>query len=196
MTANFTDPTRQAQQAFRAILDALAHPAQPYAITGPTQPPAPLGSALAAVGLTLCDEDTPVWLDDVLAADGAVAAWFAFYTGAPVVTDRTTAAFLFGTGFDRLPPLAELAAGSHEQPHQSATVVLDVTGAGDGPARLRATGPGIDGQVEFAAAWAPPDFVDVWRHNTERFPLGVDLLLVDGAQVYGLPRTTKVEGAL
>jgi alpha-D-ribose 1-methylphosphonate 5-triphosphate synthase subunit PhnH len=193
VTGAFVDPSRDTQRAFRAILEALARPTRAFDITAPSGPPAALGGAAAAVALTLCDEDTPVWLDTTLAADGTVAAWFAFYTGAPVIADPSRADFVFATRFELLPPLAQLAAGTHEQPHTSATVVLDVAGQ-DGGAQLRASGPGIDAEVEFAAPWAPPDFVDVWRHNTERFPLGVDLLLVEGTQVRGLPRTTRLEG--
>jgi alpha-D-ribose 1-methylphosphonate 5-triphosphate synthase subunit PhnH len=193
VTAAFVDPTRQTQRAFRAILEALARPTRAFDITGPTAPPAPLSRVAAAIALTVCDEDTPVWLDTVLAADGTVAAWFAFYTGAPVIADPTRAGFVFATRFELLPPLAQLAAGTPEQPHQSTTIVLDVTGQDGGP-HLRASGPGIEAEAEFAAPWAPPDFVDVWRHNTARFPLGVDLLLVDGSQVRGLPRTTRLEG--
>jgi alpha-D-ribose 1-methylphosphonate 5-triphosphate synthase subunit PhnH len=186
--------TEETQRAFRAILDALARPTRPVPIAGPAQPPAPLSSAVAAVGLTLCDEDTPVHLDATLAADGAVAAWFAFYTGAPVIGDPVEASFLFATAFDLLPPLDQLAAGTPEQPHRSATVVLDVTGRHEGGPRLRATGPGINGQAVFAAPWAPADFADVWRRNTARFPMGVDLLLVEGDRISGLPRSTKLDG--
>jgi alpha-D-ribose 1-methylphosphonate 5-triphosphate synthase subunit PhnH len=172
------------QQAFRAILDALAHPTRPFPISGPA---VPFSRALAAVALTLCDEDTPVHLDP--AFDSAVAAWFAFYTGAPVIAGPAEAAFLFAR---ELPALDSLRAGTHEQPHQSATVVLEV-GGGQGR-RLRATGPGIDGHADFDAPWAPADFVDRWRRNTARFPIGVDLLLVEGDQIRGLPRTTMLEG--
>jgi alpha-D-ribose 1-methylphosphonate 5-triphosphate synthase subunit PhnH len=200
MSPGFTDPAQQSQRAFRAILDALAHPTRPFSIAGPVQPPRPLSSAAAAIGLTLCDADTPVFLDAALTADGTdgtVAAWFAFQTGAPVHTDHTQAVFVFATGFERLPPLADLAAGTHEQPHRSATVVLDLAGPGprrDGPEeeRLRATGPGINGHSAFSA---PRGFVEVWHRNTSRFPLGVDFLLVEDAQVTGLPRTTRLEGA-
>ncbi|TQS42067.1 phosphonate C-P lyase system protein PhnH [Cryptosporangium phraense] len=186
---SFTDPTRDAQRAFRAVLDALAHPTRPFPITGPDRPPAPLGRAAAAVGLTLCDDDTPVWIDPVLAADGAVAAWFAFHTGAPVLSGPAEAAFVFATGFDALPPLTALAAGTPEQPHTSATIVLETTGRNG--REYRATGPGIDGE---AGLVAPAAFGEFWRQNTERFPLGVDLLLVEGDRVRGLPRTTTLEG--
>jgi alpha-D-ribose 1-methylphosphonate 5-triphosphate synthase subunit PhnH len=175
----------EAQQTFRAVLEALARPGRPFPLSG---------DGKAAVALALCDEDTPVWLDPVLAADGEIAGWFAFYTGAPVIAEPERASFLFVTGFDRLPPLLDLAAGTPEQPHRSATVVIDVTGAQENTT-LRAEGPGINGYADFTAPW-PAGFAELWRGNTDRFPMGVDLLLVDGDQVRGLPRTTHLDGAL
>ena len=69
----FTDPTRDAQRAFRAVLDALAHPTCPYPVAGPAEPPAALGRGLAAVALTLLDEDCAVWLGGALDRDTEVA---------------------------------------------------------------------------------------------------------------------------
>jgi alpha-D-ribose 1-methylphosphonate 5-triphosphate synthase subunit PhnH len=109
-----------------------------------------------------------------------------------VIGDRAEASFLFGTGWM---PLDGLAAGTPEQPHRSATVVLDVSGAGAGGRQVRATGPGIDGYADLDVPWAPDDFLDQWQRNTARFPLGVDLLLVGPDHVRGLPRTTHLEGA-
>jgi len=105
-----------------------------------------------------------------------------------------------------------LALGTDEAPHLSATVVLDVRGyanpaaapatgaaaAATGPAaglaagaaRFTMRGPGIDGSAELAAPWAPEGFAEAWQRNTELFPRGVDLLLVDSGTVTGLPRTT------
>ena len=57
-------------------------------------------------------------------------------------------------------------------------------------ARFTMRGPGIDGSAEFAAPWAPEGFAEAWQRNTELFPRGVDLLLVDSGTVTGLPRTT------
>ena len=62
----FADPTRDAQRAFRAVLDALAHPARSFPLAGPADPPAALGPGLAAVALTLLDEDCAVWLGGAL----------------------------------------------------------------------------------------------------------------------------------
>ena len=207
----FVDPTRDAQRAFRAVLDALAHPTRPYPVAGPGEPPAALGRGLAAVALTLLDEDCAVWLGGAPGRDAEVAAWLAFHTGARRVDNPGAADFVIA-GPDALPPLASLALGTDEAPHLSATVVLDVRGyanpaaapatgaaaAATGPAaglaagaaRFTMRGPGIDGSAELAAPWAPEGFAEAWQRNTELFPRGVDLLLVDSGTVTGLPRTT------
>ena len=220
----FADPTRDAQRAFRAVLDALAHPTRSYPVAWPAEPRAALGRALAAVALTLLDEDCDIWLGGALGRDAEVAAWLAFHTGARRVADPSEADFLV-TAPDALPPLASLKLGTDEAPHLSATVVLDVRGDGDTDlpltefntesntrfttqpntrfttesnnrfttrfgTRFTAEGPGIDGTATLAAPWAAGGFADAWRQNTELFPRGVDLLLVDSNTVTGLPRTT------
>lgn len=189
----FADPTRDAQRTFRAVLDALAHPTRSYPLVGPAEPPAALGRGLAAVVLTLLDEDCAVWLGGPLGHDDETAAWLAFHTGARRVADPAAAGFLV-TGPETLPPLASLALGTDEAPHLSATVVLDVRGRA-GAARFTARGPGIQGAATLAAPWAPAGFAGAWRRNTELFPRGVDLLLVDADALAALPRTTRLTAA-
>jgi alpha-D-ribose 1-methylphosphonate 5-triphosphate synthase subunit PhnH len=191
----FADPSRDAQRAFRAVLDALAHPTRSYPVAGPAEPPAALGRALAAVALTLLDEDCDIWLGGALGRDAEVAAWLAFHTGARRVADPLVADFVV-TAPDALPPLTSLKLGTDEAPHLSATVVLNVRGGANpteaGPARFSAQGPGIDGTAMLAASWAAGSFAAAWQHNTALFPRGVDLLLVDSDSIVGLPRTTRL----
>lgn len=189
----FADPTRDAQRAFRAVLDAMAHPARSFPLAGPADPPAALGPGLAAISLTLLDEDCAVWLGGALAGDDEVAAWLAFHTGARRVNAAATAGFVIA-GPSAMPPLASLALGTDEAPHLSATVVLDIRGCA-GAARFTARGPGIDGTAALAAPWAPDGFADAWHRNTQAFPRGVDLLLVDEDTVAALPRTTQLTAA-
>ena len=189
----FADPTRDAQRAFRAVLDAVAHPTRSFPLAGPAEPPAALGRGLAAVALTLLDEDCTVWLGGQLARDAEVTAWLAFHTGARRVNEAGAAGFVI-TAPRALPPLESLALGTDEAPHLSATVVLDARGC-DGPARFTARGPGIDGTAELRAPWASDGFADAWQRNTELFPRGVDLLLVDSGTVTALPRTTRLTAA-
>jgi alpha-D-ribose 1-methylphosphonate 5-triphosphate synthase subunit PhnH len=215
----FADPTRDAQRAFRAVLGALAHPTRSFPLTGPTDPPAALGAGLAAVALTLLDEDCAVWLGGALAHDDEVAAWLAFHTGARRANTAAEADFVIADPAT-LPPLASLALGTDEAPHLSATVVLDVRGCAGlpntglpktglpntglsntrfpnaVPARFRASGPGIDCTATLTAPWAADDFSAEWNRNTGIFPRGVDLLLVDDDTVAALPRTTRLTAAL
>jgi len=196
----FADPARDAQRAFRAVLNATANPTTVFPLAGPDEPPAALGRGLAAVALTLLDEDCSVWLGGTLADDTEVTAWLAFHTGARRLDAPGAADFVI-TGPDALPPLSSLALGTDEAPHQSATVVLDTRGFAD-PApftaprftapRFTARGPGIDGTATLTAPWAPAGFADAWLANTQIFPRGVDLLLVDADSITALPRTTHL----
>ena len=70
--------------------------------------------------LTLVDADTPVWLD----AGADAAAWLAFHAGCPLVVSPGDAAFVLACGAP--PLLGSLALGTDEEPHRSATLVLQV----------------------------------------------------------------------
>ncbi|MCU1529101.1 MAG: phosphonate lyase system protein PhnH [Frondihabitans sp.] len=186
----FADATRDAQRAFRAILDALSHPTTSQPLIGPADPPSALGRGLGAIALTILDEECSLWLGSSL-DDGESTAWLAFHTGARRASDPAEAEFVFAD-VACLPRLGRLARGTEEEPHRSATVVLDVRGC-TGTARFRAEGPGIDGATVFDAPWADDDFLPQWNENSSLFPRGVDLLLVDVDTVAALPRTTRLE---
>lgn len=187
----FADPPRQAQQTFRAVLDALSRPTLSFPVTGPAEAPASLGPALAAVLLTLLDEECSVWLGGRFAGDGEVDAWLTFHTGVRRARSAADADFVV-VDAPAAPALEDLAQGSDEEPHRSATLVLDVRG-GTGSGHWLARGPGIDGSVALHAPWADTGFHEQWTRNAARFPRGVDLLLVDAGSVSGLPRTTRLE---
>ncbi|AQW56343.1 phosphonate C-P lyase system protein PhnH [Streptomyces violaceusniger] len=189
-TPGFADPPVEGQRVFRAILDAFAHPRRSYRIAGPTQAPEALGTGLAAVALTLLDEDVSVWLHRTLAEDPDVTSYLAFHTGARVTNGHGSANFVLATP-DTLPALDELALGTDDAPHQSATIVLDARTPGVG-ARFTATGPGIDGQAEIEAPWAHEGFLAAWTRNGALFPRGVDLLVASDDRVLALPRTTRL----
>jgi alpha-D-ribose 1-methylphosphonate 5-triphosphate synthase subunit PhnH len=140
---------------------------------------------MAAVALTLCDADTPLWTD----AGVAASAWLAFHTGAPLVDDPAAAAFLLATR--SMPPLATLAAGSDEAPQDGATLVMEVAALAPG-AGWRLTGPGIAGAHRLAVIGLPADFAAQWAASAARFPRGVDVVLCAGAALAALPRTVRL----
>ncbi len=184
LSGGFADAPRDAARAFRAALDAMARPGRIHAVAGATPPP-PLPVAAGVLALTLCDPDTPVWLAPDLATP-ALADWFGFHTGAPVVADRAAAAFAFGS-WAALLPLGGFRIGTPHYPDRSATLVvltdrLDTDGA-------RLGGPGIRG----AARLSVPDAAAL-QANRALFPLGLDFFLVCGNRLAALPRTVIVEG--
>jgi alpha-D-ribose 1-methylphosphonate 5-triphosphate synthase subunit PhnH len=187
----FTEPVRQAQLTFRAVLDAMARPTRPVQVPGVTGPDG-LTPAAAALLLTLCDDATPLWLDDRLrSAADEVATWLAFHTGVPIVDRPGRASFAVISTPAALPELASFAEGTDEAPHTSATViVLDPAGT-TGPT-YTADGPGFQRPLEWAAPDLPPDFADQWAGNHARFPRGVDLIIAGSETVVGLPRTTRL----
>src|SRR5215467_15014654 len=103
LTAAFADPVLSAQATFRAILNAMARPGsvQPVGVT--VSPPPPLNKGAAAVALTLCDQDTPVWLDTELRASASVCEWLGFHCGCPLVDDPVAAAFAFAGHSEKVP---------------------------------------------------------------------------------------------
>ena len=182
------EPVFEAQSAFRAIMEALSRPGLIQPLRADIVPPAPLPRGVAAVALTLCDHDTPVWLDPVLAASEAVAGWLRFHTGAPLVALPGDAQFALVAAPDLLPPLADFAQGSDEYPDRSTTLVV-------APGALkswRLTGPGIQHSLVAELGLPDPGFAAQWLDNRGRFPRGIDLLLAADDQIVGLPRTTRL----
>jgi len=188
----FADPVLDSQRAFRAVLDAIAHPGRIVTVSGPDAPPPPLGPASAGVCLTLLDFETPVWLD-AAAATAQVCDYLRFHCGAPLVATPADARFALIADPTDIPPLAAFDAGTDERPDRSATLVVQVRGLVSGTGR-RLSGPGIDGQARLDVDGLPLEFWDAARANAARFPRGVDLLLCAGARLAALPRTTRVEG--
>ncbi|MEC9347393.1 MAG: phosphonate C-P lyase system protein PhnH [Pseudomonadota bacterium] len=189
----FTDPVMGAQSAFRTVLDALARPGRILAFPELPPAPSPLAPAAAAVLLTLADFDTPLWLDPA-ARIPAVTDWLRFHAGC-VFTDKPAgAAFALATGAAAMPALSALAIGTDDYPDRSTTLVLQVADLSC-EGGLRLTGPGIPGSATLSVEGLPQGFVAQWQANHALFPLGVDLLLVSGDRIAGLPRTTMIEEA-
>ena len=188
LTPGFADPVPAAQSCFRALLEALSRPGRIQSLAALPEAPAPLAPAAAAALLTLADADTPVWTD----AGPAAEAWIHFHAGCPLVEDPAAVAFLLATATP--PDFASLDAGTEEEPHRSATLILQVAALEDAPG-WTLTGPGIEHRHHLRVTGAPPGFAAAWAANAARFPRGIDLILCAGDRLAGLPRTTRIEEA-
>ncbi|MCA1777213.1 MAG: phosphonate C-P lyase system protein PhnH [Loktanella sp.] len=184
LEGGFVDAPRDAAQAFRACMSAMARPGRVETLYG-AAPPAPLSPAAGALFLTLCDADTPVHLAGAHDCD-AVRSWLAFHTGAPLTDDRAEAAFAVGT-WAALLPLADYPVGSARYPDRSATLVVEA-GTLDTATGARLTGPGIDGHARLAL----PD-AGALSANHALYPRGLDFFFAAGDRVTAVPRATNVE---
>jgi alpha-D-ribose 1-methylphosphonate 5-triphosphate synthase subunit PhnH len=192
--SGFADPVMSAQAAFRAILQATSRPGIVCRIGAEvTSPPSPLSPAAAAIALTLCDQDTPVWLDAPLCASQDVATWLRFHCGTKIVSDPAGATFAFATNTAALPPFDNFNLGSADYPDRSTTIVLGVNSFGAGP-ELMLEGPGIKTRQSFRADPLPGDFAARLTVNRDLFPRGVDLILASASEIAALPRSVRLVG--
>jgi alpha-D-ribose 1-methylphosphonate 5-triphosphate synthase subunit PhnH len=195
MPRGFADATHDAQSVFRSVLDALSRPGrlQTLAASDGLQAPAPLSRGLTALLLTLLDTESSLHLRGPLASE---AAWMycRFHTGVQREAEAQAdfvATHAAEAHFDKL------RLGSDEAPQQGATLIVDTLSLAPERSGLRLTGPGIEHQQRIGLCGLPPAF---WQQRIAMqplFPRGVDLLLVCGSQLIGLPRSTLItlEGA-
>lgn len=189
LTPGFASPVHDAQRVFRAVLDAMARPTTPQHLEIVLTPPAPLSRETGAVVLALCDEQTPIWLDDALRQRGDVEAWIRFHTGARIVDEAGEALFCVASSPSAVPMFDALETGTDEEPHLSATVIVDATDA-RAVGSFLATGPGIEGSREWDGSGLSARNI-ASRHAQEGlFPRGVDVILASCCTIRALPRTT------
>lgn len=160
--------------AFEALMWAMARPGTVHS----------LPEGMADLALALLDRETRAHVEDPALARRIAA------TGAALVTpDRADHAFC-ATAEGAMAALAVLPVGSALYPDEGATLVMPATI--DAGVHLRLTGPGIEGQATLRLGGLPAGLLDL-RSARCRYPEGIDLVLVDGRRLVGLPRSTAVE---
>lgn len=190
MRAGFGHEALGSQAAFRAALNALAHPGRVTPMPVDAECP-PTGQAAAAVLLlALLDADCKLWLSPTLAASSS-ATWLRFHTGCRVVAEAAQATFAWVAQGDALPALGSFAQGSDLDPEGSTTLVIDLPSLDSG-APWQLCGPGIAGTQTLRPLGLPEGFVAQWADNHAAFPRGVDLFLCAPGAIAGLPRTTRI----
>ncbi|MDX6748662.1 phosphonate C-P lyase system protein PhnH [Geminicoccaceae bacterium 1502E] len=185
----FADPVTASQAHFRDLLDALSRPGRIVELGAELPaPPAGLGRGSYALLLSLLDYETPLWLGEA----GEAAASLRFHCGCPV-TDRTGEAAFAVAPAGEAPALEDFAQGTPEYPDRSTTLLLEVEALGEGGQELVLRGPGIEESTVLRVSGLGPDLARQLRDNRRSFPQGVDIVLVAGSRIAGLPRTTEVE---
>lgn len=191
IVGGFRAPVFDAQAVFRAVMDAMARPGTIQPVAFLAQPPLPLLPTAAAVALTLCDHDTPIWLDPPLRRAAAAMDWLTFHTSAPFAHTPADAHFALVADPENLISLENFAQGTQEYPDRSMTLIVQLSSLTSG-GNLVLQGPGIERDATIAPAPLPRHFVEQWKQNHARFPRGVDLVLAAPDAVACLPRTTRI----
>lgn len=169
-----SDFEAQTNATYEALMWALSRPGLPRSLPAAGQ---------AGIITALIDRECQVF------ADHQELAQIAAQTGAHLVSPEAADHLFLSSAPDQR-FLGTIRQGSDMYPEDGATLVIPSSlGLG---ARLRLTGPGIDGQVDVSVGGIPAAF---WlkRQQIMRYPLGFEVFLIDGDQIVGLPRTTEIE---
>lgn len=189
LLSGFTDQARDSAQAFRVMLDAMAQPGRILPLSAGLEAPAPLLPSAAAICLTLCDYDTPLWVDETL-RDAAVLDYLRFHTGARIENDMTQASFLLCTPASAAEALSLASPGNAEYPDASATSIVQLQSfEGD---LLALTGPGIKDARAFATCGLDAHFWALMEENHQLFPLGRDVFFTAPQEIAAVPRSTHI----
>jgi alpha-D-ribose 1-methylphosphonate 5-triphosphate synthase subunit PhnH len=175
---------------FRSIMRAMSRPGQIHAFLPPVTAPAPLFPGTAAILLTLCDFQTPIYLPPGMAGLD-VTKYLRFHTGAPLTPDAAGSSFaVLVAGRDR-PPLTDFPQGTHEYPDRSATLLVQVPRmSAGGPVALR--GPGIESTADLTVEGLDVGFWHEMMRNHDGFPIGVDVVFVAPDAICACPRSTTI----
>lgn len=157
---------------FEALMWAFSYPGRIRA----------LGGGFASVSDALLDLETSAYTADPIFEDHLRA------TGAKIKA-LEDADYVFLPALHDLAPLRAIKRGTTLEPDRAATLVIGArleTGT-----RLHLTGPGIQSSLELRID-LPLEFWGL-REEVVSYPIGWDVLLIDGSRVLGLPRTTRIE---
>lgn len=189
--SGFADQARDSARAFRLMLDVTAHPGRIQPMATELDVPAPLLAPAAAICLTLCDYDTPLWLDETLHTP-QVLDYLRFHTGARIEPGRAQAIFLICTQASAAAALAVANRGNAEYPDASATLIIQLSSFSEGE-RLILKGPGIEGECGFTTGGLDEHFWDLMEDNHRSFPLGCDVFFASPDGIAALPRSTQIK---
>jgi alpha-D-ribose 1-methylphosphonate 5-triphosphate synthase subunit PhnH len=155
------------QRAFRALLAAMAEPGTVQRLPG--------AGGLPLVLATLVDHEVTV-------------AW----PGDPQWPD---ADFVVVPGGCSGGELARARQGSLLDPALGATAIYQVAAVGAGPLALSLSGPGVGSAPRvLRLTGLAGEEVDLLQQSRARYPLGVDVVLIDGdGRCAALPRSTTLE---
>lgn len=187
------DDVFDAQQHYRLLLDSMARPGKINVLPEmELTAPAAIHPAGALVAFALLNADASYYVEGPGAYE--VGRYLLVNTAArPMEIGEADYVFLDGGAPPEL--LRQLKVGTLPYPEEGATVVVAAEGLaheGEGLA-LQLSGPGVAGERMLYVRGLERTFFDVLADINSEFPLGIDVILTDGARRLAcIPRSTKV----
>ena len=171
----YSPAERRMRETFLTLMNAFAYPGRIYALPESGEP-------FALIAESLLDLETSAytpleWLQPVLAA-----------AGARLLPAAGAAYHFYNT--DALEGIVAAPIGTMNRPDDAATVFISGCTFDSGDQRTL-SGAGINGTTTLRVGGVSDRLWEL-RAARVRFPLGWDVVLLDGHRVIGLPRTTNM----
>ncbi|WP_163157612.1 phosphonate C-P lyase system protein PhnH [Bradyrhizobium uaiense] len=183
------DPVHHAQVCFRGILRAFSNPGEIVAVPPISHAVRPMCQSMLSAALCLLDGEVSAWLDPSFMTKD-VEEFLRLRTGVSVSSHPRDVDFALIGNASNMPDLQQFRAGTLLEPNRSATLLIQLPSLVGGVPILLC-GPGIKTTISVSPAGLPSWFWSTWEVNATCFPAGVDVLLVDGENIVGLPRSVR-----
>ncbi|UPW17243.1 phosphonate C-P lyase system protein PhnH [Agarivorans sp. TSD2052] len=192
--AGFDHSVHQAQQCFREVLKALSEPGTLVRLAHHSGF-APLNAASSQVIMSLCDQQTAVYLSPALAKTSEHSIEHAVHNlafhNSIAATPLEQADFAVICGQQSV-NLQALKAGCDSSPEHGATLLVQTEGFNTGPV-FRISGPGIKQRLEIQLGQLSESLIDYLLKPSRRYPLGLDFMFCHQQSLVAISRTTKLE---
>ncbi len=173
----YTPAEAQSRETFLGLMWALSYPGRIHQL--------PEGEVFEHIAETLLDLETSFFTPDEV-VEGMLAR-----TGAHARQAAEAAYHFYPQAAELiLAHVRQASVGTMLYPDTAATFIIGCE-IGSG-AEFVLSGPGVNGQQAIQIGGLPDAFWEM-RETACKYPLGWDVFFVDGRQVIGLPRSTRIE---
>lgn len=178
----------QTQQHYRTLVDIFSYPGKIAKNVEKPNNYSTFCDGVLMTAMTLLDNE--VTFHTTFKSDGQE---FSTLTGAMMADEIGESDYLIIKEKDLTTEIFEKASiGTLPSPEKSATLIIEVESFHEGQF-YKLTGPGIKDEVMVQIS-LEPEWVSNRNGKCEEYPLGIDLILIDGqSNMMSIPRTTKME---
>ena len=190
----FSDKPADSQATFRHILTSMSEPGVISTLTA-SGDFGNMPASMAAIGQTLADATTSIYLSPSLLVNNDTIDNIKFYIESSITDKKEKSDFAF-INYDDLESsyksFDNFSQGNHEYPELSATIIVGVDSFEAGQ-KIKMTGPGIEVERIMQLGNVSSDFLEYLVNRAPKFPLGLDFIFTCGNKILCLPKTTKLE---